>query len=157
MFAAANSSSDLAGGRRSSIDTEVTRLLLAADYPFLDVFWTILIFFIWIAWFMLLFRIIGDIFRRHDIGGGAKVLWMIFVFIVPFLGVFVYLIAENQGMTERTWSECRRNRRSFDAYVRTTAGSGGAAEEIEKAAQLLDRGAITQAEFDAIKAKALAA
>ena len=132
-------------------------MLLAADYPFLDVFWTILVFFIWIAWFMLLFRIIGDIFRRHDIGGGAKVLWMIFVFIVPFLGVFVYLIAENQGMTERDLERVQAQQAQLDAYVRTTAGSGGAAEEIEKAAQLLDRGAITQAEFDAIKAKALAA
>ena len=106
---------------------------------------------------MLLFRIIGDIFRRHDIGGGAKVLWMIFVFIVPFLGVFVYLIAENQGMTERDLERVQAQQAQLDAYVRTTAGSGGAAEEIEKAAQLLDRGAITQAEFDAIKAKALAA
>jgi hypothetical protein len=137
----------------------VTRLLLAADYPFLDVFWTILVFFVWVAWFMLLFRIIGDIFRRDDIGGGVKVLWMIFVFIVPFLGVFVYLIAQSKGMTERDLERAQAQQAQFDAYVRSTAGagSGGAAAEIERAAQLLDRGAITQAEFDAIKAKALAA
>jgi hypothetical protein len=131
-------------------------MLLAADYPFLDVFWTILIFFVWVAWFMLLFRVIGDVFRRDDIGGGAKVLWLIFVIVLPFLGVFVYLVAQSQGMTERSIERAQATQQQFDAYVRATASSGGAAAEIEKAKQLLDSGAITQAEFDAIKAKALA-
>jgi hypothetical protein len=130
--------------------------MLASSYPFLDVFWTILIFFVWVAWFMLLFRVIGDIFRRHDIGGGGKVLWLIFVIVVPFLGVFVYLIAESKGMAERDIERARASQQQFDAYVRETASSGGAAAEIEKAKQLLDSGAITQAEFDSIKAKALA-
>jgi Short C-terminal domain/Phospholipase_D-nuclease N-terminal len=130
--------------------------MLAADYPFLDVFWTMLIFFVWVAWFMLLFRVIGDIFRRHDIGGGAKVLWLIFVILVPFLGVFVYLIAESKGMAERSLERAQASRQQFDTYVRETAEGGGAAAEIDKAKQLLDSGAITQAEFDAIKAKALA-
>ena len=131
-------------------------MLVAADYPFLDVVWTMLIFFVWIAWFMLLFRIIADVFRRHDIGGGAKVLWLIFVIVLPFLGVFVYLIAESKGMAERDIERAQASQQQFDAYVRETASSGGAAAEIEKAKQLLDSGAITQAEFDSIKAKALA-
>jgi hypothetical protein len=130
--------------------------MLATDYPLLDVFWTMLIFFVWVAWFMLLFRVIGDIFRRHDIGGGGKVLWLIFVIVLPFLGVFIYLIAENTGMTERSLERAQASQQQFDTYVRETAGGGGAAAEIDKAKQLLDSGAITQAEFDAIKAKALA-
>jgi hypothetical protein len=131
-------------------------MVVASSYPFLDVFWTILIFFVWVAWFMLLFRVIGDIFRRHDIGGGAKVLWLIFVIILPFLGVFIYLIAESKGMDERSVERAQASQQQFDAYVRATASSGGAAAEIDKAKQLLDSGAITQAEFDAIKSKALA-
>jgi predicted PurR-regulated permease PerM len=131
-------------------------MLVASSYPFLDVFWTILVFFVWVAWFMLLFRVFGDIFRRHDIGGGAKVLWLIFVILVPFLGVFVYLIAENKGMTERNLERMQQSQQQFDDYVRTTASSGGSAAEIEKAKQLLDSGAITQAEFESLKAKALA-
>ena len=131
-------------------------MLLGADYPFLDVFWTILVFFVWVAWFMLLFRVIGDIFRRHDIGGGGKVLWLIFVIILPFLGVFIYLIAESKGMTERSIERAQASQQQFDDYVRETSSSGGAAAEIGQAKQLLDSGAITQAEFDAIKAKALA-
>ena len=131
-------------------------IVFAADYPFLDVFWTMLVFFVWVAWFMLLFRVIGDIFRRHDIGGGAKMLWLIFVIIVPFLGVFVYLIAESKGMAERSIERVQASQQQFDDYVRETVSSGGAAAEIDKAKQLLDSGAITQAEFEAIKAKALA-
>jgi hypothetical protein len=131
-------------------------LFAATDYPFLDVFWTILVFFVWVAWFMLLFRVIGDIFSRHDESGFAKVLWLIFVIIVPFLGVFIYLIANNKGMTERSIAKANAQQQQFDQYVRSTAGSGGAAAEIEKAKQLLDSGAITQSDFDTIKQKALA-
>jgi predicted PurR-regulated permease PerM len=130
--------------------------MLASSYPFLDVFWTILIFFVWIAWFMLLFRVIADVFRRHDIHGGTKVLWLIFVIIVPFLGVFIYLVVESKGMTERSMADVQAQQTQMDNYVKSVAGSGGAAAEIEKAKGLLDSGAITQAEFDAIKAKALA-
>jgi predicted PurR-regulated permease PerM len=130
--------------------------MLASSYPFLDVFWTILIFFVWVAWFMLLFRVIADIFRRHDIHGGTKVLWLIFVIIVPFLGVFIYLVVESKGMTERSMADVQAQQSQMDNYVKSVAGSGGAAGEIEKAKGLLDSGAITQAEFDAIKAKALA-
>jgi hypothetical protein len=135
---------------------EVTHVLLGADYPLLDVFWTMLIFFVWIAWFMLLFMIIADIFRRHDIGGGGKTGWMIFVILLPFLGVFIYLISQSAGMSERDLAQAQNQKAQFDAYVQSAAGSGGAATEIEKAKQLLDTGAITQGEFDAIKTKALA-
>jgi putative oligomerization/nucleic acid binding protein/phospholipase D-like protein len=132
-------------------------MALLADYTFLDVFWSMLVFFIWVLWFILLFRVIIDIFSRHDIGGGSKVLWLLFVILLPFLGVFVYLIAENDGMTQRAMDKAQAQRQQMDEYVRTTAGTGGgAAAEIDKAKQLLDSGAITQAEFDAIKAKALA-
>ena len=131
--------------------------LLAADYPFLGVFWSMLVFFAWVIWFVLLFRIFGDIFTRHDIGGGGKTLWIIFVIILPFLGVFIYLIANNQGMTERAMARAQAQQQQMDDYIRTTAtGGGGAASEIDKAKGLLDSGAITQAEFDAIKQKALA-
>jgi len=131
-------------------------LPLAADYPFLDVFWTMIVFFVWITWFWLLITVFGDVFRRHDVSGFAKVLWLIFVIVLPFLGVFVYLIANSKGMTERNISRAQAQQQQFDAYVQSAAGSGGAAAEIEKAKQLLDSGAITQSEFDAIKQKALA-
>jgi hypothetical protein len=131
-------------------------VLAANNYPFLDVMWTMLVFFIWIAWFMLLFRIIGDIFRRKDIGGGAKTLWLIFVLCLPFLGVFVYLIGQNDGMNQRQLEQVQAQRAQMDDYVRSVAPAGGAATEIEKAKVLLDKGTINQSEFDAIKSSALA-
>jgi hypothetical protein len=130
-------------------------MLLA--YPFLDVLWSMLVFFVWIAWFLLLFHVIGDLFRRRDVSGGKKTLWILFLVFVPFLGVFVYLIANSDDMARRQIEQAEAARSQMDDYVRTTAGSGGAAGEIEKAKGLLDSGAITQAEYDAIKAKALAA
>ena len=133
--------------------------MLAADYPFLDLMWTMLIFFIWILWFWLLFTVFADIFRRHDISGWMKTAWLIFTILLPFLGVFVYLITQNNGMTERNLERARAQKAQFDDYVRETAGGsggGGAAAEIERAKKLLDSGAITQSEFDAIKQKALA-
>jgi hypothetical protein len=130
--------------------------LFAADYPFLDVLWTMLIFFLWVMWFWLLIVIIGDVFRRRDIGGGKKTIWLIFILFVPFIGVLAYVLANSDGMAERNLERARKDQAQFDTYVRETAGSGGAAAEIDKAKQLLDSGAISQAEFDAIKAKALA-
>jgi Short C-terminal domain/Phospholipase_D-nuclease N-terminal len=129
--------------------------VLAADYPFLDVMWSMLVFFLWIAWFWLLFMIWTDIFRRHDLSGFGKAAWLIFTIVLPFLGVFVYLITNNEAMTKRNLERAQAQRAQFDDYVRDTAG-GGAAAEIERAKGLLDSGAITQAEFDAIKTKALA-
>ena len=131
-------------------------MVLAADYPFLDVLWTLLIFFLWISWFMLLFHAIGDVFRRRDIGGGTKTLWLIFLLFAPFLGVFVYLIANSDDMAQRNAEQTAAARRETDDYVRSVAGSSGAAGEIERAKGLLDSGAINQQEYDAIKAKALA-
>src|SRR4051794_12132704 len=131
--------------------------MLAADYPFLDVLWTMLIFFAWVIWFWLLITVFGDIFRRHDIGGGAKVLWCIFVILLPFLGVFIYLLTESKGMQERNVRQTQQQQQQqFDTYVKSVATTGGPAAEIERAKGLLDSGAITQTEFDAIKAKALA-
>jgi ABC-type multidrug transport system fused ATPase/permease subunit len=130
--------------------------LFAADYPFLEVLWTMLIFFLWVMWFWLLIVIIGDVFRRHDIGGGKKTIWLIFILFVPFVGVLAYVLSNSHGMAERNMERAQAQRSQMDQYVRETAGSGGAAAEIDKAKQLLDSGAITQAEFDAIKAKALA-
>jgi len=130
--------------------------MIAASYPFLDVLWTMVIFFIWILWFTLLFRVWGDIFRRHDLSGLGKTGWLIFTIILPFLGVFIYVITQNEAMTQRDIDRAQAQRAQFDDYVRSTATSGGATAEIEKAKGLLDSGAITQAEFDAIKQKALA-
>jgi hypothetical protein len=130
--------------------------MLAADYPFLDIFWTMVVFFVWIIWIWLLITIIADVFRRRDASGFTKVLWIVFVILVPFLGVFIYLIVNHDGMAERSMETARAQRAEMDEYVRDVAGSGGAADEIERAKGLLDSGAITQEEFDAIKAKALA-
>ena len=130
--------------------------MIAADYPFLDVLWTMVVFFLWVMWFWLLFTVWGDIFRRDDISGLGKTGWLIFTIVLPFLGVFIYLTTQNEGMTERNVARARGQRAQFDEYVRETAGGGGAAAEIDRAKKLLDSGAITQAEFDLIKQKALA-
>ena len=130
--------------------------MIASSYPFADAMWTMLIFFVWILWFWLLFTVWFDIFRRHDISGWGKAGWLIFTIVLPFLGVFVYLIAENEGMTQRRVEQAQAQQQQLDDYVRQTAGGGGSASEIEKAKALLDSGAITQAEFDSLKQKALA-
>ena len=132
-------------------------MVLAADYPFMDVLWTMIIFFVWVMWIWMMIMIFTDIFRRRDTSGAGKVLWMIFVILLPYLGVFIYLIANHDGMTERNVEQMRAKQAQMDDYVKSVAGSGGAAAEIEKAKGLLDSGAITQSEFDAIKQKALAA
>jgi hypothetical protein len=131
-------------------------VLLAADYPFLEVLWTMFVFFAWVIWFWILITVFADLFRRDDIGGGAKVLWSIFVILLPFLGVFIYLLTQNNGMVARRQSEAAAAQGQFNDYVRSVAASGGSAAEIEKAKQLLDSGAITQSEYEALKAKALA-
>jgi hypothetical protein len=130
--------------------------VIAADYPFLDVMWTLLIFFAWVIWFWLLITIFADLFRRHDIGGGTKALWVVFVIILPFLGVLVYLIAESKGIAERNEKQAQAAQQQADAYIRDVASSSDPAEQIAKAKQLLDAGTISSAEFDALKQKALA-
>ena len=131
--------------------------MIAADYPFLDVLWTMFVFFAWVIWFWLLITIFADIFRRHDIGGGAKALWTIFVIITPFIGVFVYLIAQSKGMAERQAQAAQSARRQTDDYIKTVAQDVDPAGQIAQAKSLLDSGAINQQEFDSLKQKALAA
>ena len=130
-------------------------MLLAADYPFLEVVWTMLIFFAWVIWFWMLIAILSDVFRRRDMGGGKKTLWVLFVVFLPFLGVLVYLLLNHDSIAERRAQDERGARRELDEHIRSVSG-GGSAAEIEKGKQLLDAGAITQEEFDAIKARALA-
>ena len=131
-------------------------MVLAADYPFLDILGTMLVFFGFVIWFSLLIKVFGDLFRRHDIGGGGKFLWSVFVIVVPLLGVLCYLIAEGKEMAQRDFEQVQAQKAGFDAYVHEVAGNGGPGGEIEAAKRLLDNGAITQEEFDRIKQKALA-
>jgi hypothetical protein len=132
-------------------------VLFAADYPFLDVFWTMLIFFFWVIWIWILVTVLIDVFRRHDIGGWSKALWCIFMILLPYLGVFVYLISQGKGMAERRADEIRASQASFDSYVRDVATSESSpSDQIHKAKELLDAGAIDQSEFEALKRKALA-
>jgi hypothetical protein len=131
-------------------------VVLLASYPQGGVLWSMFIFFMWILWFMLLFTVFGDLFRRHDIGGWGKTGWVIFVILLPFLGVFVYLIAEGKGMAERNVKQAQASQADMDTYIKSVASSGSATDQIAQAKQLLDSGAITQAEYDAIKSKALA-
>jgi hypothetical protein len=131
--------------------------MLAADYPFLNIFWTMILFFFWVAWIWVLVAIISDLFRRHDTSGWIKALWTIVLIFLPFLGVLAYMIVNGQSMSERSAKQLQDDRAQFDGYVQSVAKkNGGAASEIEKAKGLLDSGAITQTEFDSLKAKVLA-
>src|SRR5947209_18796174 len=131
--------------------------LLASSYPFLNVLWDMLIFFAWVIFIWIAITVLIDVFRRQDISGWAKAAWVVFVVVLPWIGVLIYLIANHDSMAERRVREAQTSQAQFDEYVRKTAGTGGAASEIEKAKQLLDSGTITQVEFDAIKARAVAA
>jgi hypothetical protein len=131
-------------------------VILAADYPFLNILWSMIIFFAWVIWIWIMIVILTDVFRRRDISGWGKAGWIVFLIVLPFLGVLVYLIAQHDGMAQRSADAANAQKAQFDDYVRSTAGSGGAAAEIDKAKQLLDSGAITQEEFASLKAKALA-
>ncbi len=131
-------------------------MVIAADYPFLDVIWTMIVFFAWVIWFWLLITILADVFRRQDLSGIGKVGWTVFVIILPFLGVLIYLGTQSKHMAERNMSQARQQQAQMDEYVRSVATEGGAAAEIERAKKLLDSGAISQAEYDQIKQKALA-
>jgi hypothetical protein len=124
-------------------------VLLAADYPFLDVFWTMIIFFAWVIWIWILITILVDVFRRHDVSGWLKALWVIFLIVLPFLGVLIYLIANGKGMAERNVQHAQQQ-------VQAAAALAGPSAQIASAKDLLDQGAISQEEFEAIKRKALA-
>ena len=130
--------------------------MLAYDYPLLGMFWTLLWFFLWVAWIFILIQVIFDIFRSHDMGGLAKALWAIFVIVIPWLGVLVYLIARGDKMREHAVAEAQARDREVRSYVREAAGSTSTADEVAKLAGLRDQGILTDAEFDAQKAKLLA-
>jgi hypothetical protein len=131
-------------------------MTIAADYPFLDIVGTMLVFFGWAIWFFLLITVFADLFRRHDVSGWGKAGWTLFVIVLPFLGVFVYLIAQGKHMAERKAADVRANQTAFDEYVRSVSSDGGPSDQIARAKQLLDDGAIDRAEYDQIKRKALA-
>jgi hypothetical protein len=131
--------------------------MIAYTYPLADLFGTMLGFFVLIIWFWLLIVIFGDIFRSHDMGGGAKTLWVLFIIILPFLGIFIYLIARGGKMHERAAAQAAQQQKAFDDYVKTTAGAGtNSADQLAKLADLKQQGVITDAEFEAQKQKILA-
>ncbi|MFJ5776268.1 SHOCT domain-containing protein [Streptomyces sp. NPDC093094] len=133
-------------------------MLLAYDYPLLGVFWTMLWLFLWIMWFFLLFRIVFDVFRDDSLSGWGKAGWLVFVVVLPFLGVFVYLVARGKDMGRRDIEHARAQRRMLDSYVReTAAGSrpGSSTDELARLAELRNRGDITQEEFQRAKALVL--
>ena len=129
---------------------------MLAAYTFGQVMWSMFVFFMWILFFWLLFTVFADLFSRHDISGWAKTGWTILVIILPFLGIFIYLIAEGRGMGERNMRKAQSQQAQMDAYVRSVASSDSSTDQIAKGKELLDAGTITQAEFDQLKAKALA-
>ena len=129
---------------------------MLAAYSFGDVMWTMFVFFAWIIFFWLLFIVFGDLFSRHDLSGWAKAGWTIFVIILPYLGIFVYLIASGKGMGERAAARAQSQQAQVDDYVRSVASDVSPADQIAKAKQLLDAGTISQADFDQLKAKAVA-
>ena len=130
--------------------------MIATDYPLLEVFWTMLIFFAFFIWIWILVTVFADLFRRKDISGWAKTGWIIFVIVLPYLGVFVYLIAQHKGMTERTISQQQAAQAQMDQYVKSAASTSDPTAQIANAKALLDQGTISQAEFEQIKQKALA-
>ncbi|GGY18644.1 SHOCT domain-containing protein [Streptomyces tanashiensis] len=128
------------------------------DYPLLNVFWTMMWFFLWIMWLFLLFKVITDIFRDHELNGWAKAGWLIFCILLPFLGVFVYVIARGKGMSRRDVKQAKESEAAFQDYIRKTAGAqggGGATDELARLADLKEKGAITAEEFEKAKAKVL--
>jgi hypothetical protein len=134
-------------------------MVFAADYPFLDVVWSMFVFFAFVIWIWILITVLSDVFRRRDMSGWGKAAWTVFLIVLPYLGVLTYLIAYHDGMADRNVERARAAQAEFDNYVKTVAkpsDSGGPAAEIETAKSLLDSGSIDQSEFDAIKTRALA-
>jgi len=135
-------------------------MIFAADYPFMDILWTMLIFFLWVMWFWCLIIVLSDVFSRRDIGGWHKAVWTLFLIIVPLVGMLVYLIAHGKDMAERRASDAERAQAQLDEHIRTvaTGGNGGGAtpaDEIARAKRLLDSGAIDASEFELLKQRAL--
>jgi hypothetical protein len=128
--------------------------ILAYDYPLWGFFLSVMWLFLWVAWIMCLFHVIADIFRS-DMGGIAKALWLIFVILAPFLGLLIYLIANGPAMQRRAIERAQQQEASFQSYVRQTAGTAGPADQLQQLAALHDAGSISDAEFEAGKAKIL--
>ena len=129
--------------------------MLAYSYPQGGIFWTMLELFLFIVWFWILIAIFSDIFRSRDMGGWAKALWVIFVIVLPFLGILIYLIARGGKMQERSLEQAQREQDAFDAQVRQAAGTPGNVDDLSKLADLKEKGVLTDAEFQAQKAKLL--
>ena len=129
-------------------------LLAEVDYPFLNIFWSMVVFFCWVIWIWTVFACLGDLYRRHDVSGWGKAAWTVFVIVLPFLGVLLYLGIHGKGMAERAAEAAKAQQAQFDDHVRQVAGSS--ASEISQAKELLDKGAISQDEFELLKQKALA-
>jgi hypothetical protein len=133
-------------------------MVLAAEYPFLNIVGSMILFFSWVVWIWMMIAILSDVFRRSDLSGGAKAAWTVFLIVLPFIGALIYLAKHHDGMTERNLRNARVQQAAFDDHIKSVAtnGHGGAAAEIQEAKGLLDSGTINQVEFDALKAKALA-
>jgi hypothetical protein len=130
--------------------------MVAADYPFLDVVWTMFIFFAWVIWIWLLITVLVDVFRRHDLSGWGKAGWTVFMIFLPLLGVLIYLISQGKGMAERSAKEQQTYQAQAEDYIKSVAAKADPADQIARGKELLDSGAITTAEFEALKQKALA-
>jgi hypothetical protein len=133
-------------------------MVFAAEYPFLNIVGSMILFFSWVVWIWMMIVILSDVFRRSDLSGGAKAAWCVFLIVLPFIGALIYLAKHHDGMTERNLRHARVQQTAFDDHIKSVAtnGGGSAAAEIDKAKGLLDSGTINQVEFDALKAKALA-
>ena len=129
--------------------------MVLADVSLVDILWSMVLFFFLFIWIMILLQVLLDLFRDHSESGGMKALWVIFIVLLPFLAVFIYLIARGKGMAERNAARMQDSQKDFDQYVQSVAG-GTPTDQIAKAKALLDAGTIDQAEFDSLKAKALA-
>jgi len=133
-------------------------MVFAAEYPFLNILGSMILFFTWIIWIWMMVAILSDVFRRRDMSGWGKAAWTVFLIVLPFLGALIYLVSNHDGMADRNVKQAQASRAEFDDYVKTVAADngGGSVAEIEKAKSLLDSGAINQSEFESLKAKALA-
>jgi hypothetical protein len=131
--------------------------MLASSYPFLDVMWSMFIFFAWVIWIWFLITILADVFRRHDLSGLGKAGWTVFLIFLPFLGALFYLISQGSAMAERNVAQQQQSESQAQEYIRSVASSSNPAEQIARGKELLDSGAITAAEFDALKQRALTA
>jgi hypothetical protein len=130
--------------------------IAAADFPFLEFLWSMIIFFAWVVWIWMMVVILTDVFRRRDIGGWAKAAWTVFMIVLPFIGVLTYLIAQHDGIAERQAKQAEEQRAYIDDHIKAVAGSDGPATELANAKKLLDSGAINQAEYEKLKSQVLA-